>query len=276
MIKRFVFSITALAAVAAAMPAAATVFYGTYAPSDTPMTPREAPQNFLPLRHRLPDQSFSGTAGVSGYCANIFCSYFIGQSVTTDFTPTTSFTATKLIVPALLQSPYGNRRVGFSVSEWNPANSQWVGLSYAQIESGLVPQNTIVEIEVPFGLAGGGFVDFNYQPISFQAGRLYRLSASAWAGALGSFVWYASNQAAAPGQSIQYEAVQASSGGTPTNMALQPAFAFSDGGDLQPAPPVVTVPEPASWALMIIGFGAVGGSLRHRRRPATLEGRAAA
>lgn len=259
----------AFAALVTAVPTMAMVFGGTYAPSDTAMVAKEAQANFLPLRYRLPDQTFSGSAGVSGYCANIYCSYFIGQSVTTDFTPTTSFSATKLILPALLQSPYGNRRVGFSVSEWNPNTSQWVGLSYAQIESGLVPQGTIIEIEVPFGVSGARFQDFSYQPISFQAGTTYRLSASAWAGALGSFVWYSSAQAATAGQSVQYEAVQASSGGTPTNLAFQPAFAFSDGGDLLPAPPPPgAIPEPASWAMMIIGFGAVGGSLRQRRRRA--------
>jgi hypothetical protein len=36
-------------------------------------------------------------------------------------------------------------------------------------------------------------------------------------------------------------------------------------------PPVAGVPEPASWALMILGFGAVGVNLRSRRRP-TLAG----
>ncbi|WP_294393110.1 PEPxxWA-CTERM sorting domain-containing protein [uncultured Sphingomonas sp.] len=32
------------------------------------------------------------------------------------------------------------------------------------------------------------------------------------------------------------------------------------------APPPAAVPEPASWAMMIVGFGAVGGSMRGRRR----------
>jgi hypothetical protein len=32
--------------------------------------------------------------------------------------------------------------------------------------------------------------------------------------------------------------------------------------------PVGAVPEPASWALMILGFGAVGGALRRRKRTA--------
>lgn len=33
---------------------------------------------------------------------------------------------------------------------------------------------------------------------------------------------------------------------------------------------ITAVPEPASWALMIMGFGAVGGSLRYRRRATTV------
>lgn len=31
-------------------------------------------------------------------------------------------------------------------------------------------------------------------------------------------------------------------------------------------PPVTPVPEPATWAMMILGFGLVGGALRSRRR----------
>ncbi|MGL6044521.1 MAG: PEPxxWA-CTERM sorting domain-containing protein, partial [Sandaracinobacteroides sp.] len=34
------------------------------------------------------------------------------------------------------------------------------------------------------------------------------------------------------------------------------------------SPPVSAVPEPASWALLIAGFGLVGGSLRSRRSKA--------
>lgn len=34
-------------------------------------------------------------------------------------------------------------------------------------------------------------------------------------------------------------------------------------------PPISAVPEPATWAMMIIGFGAAGGVLRSRRRDAT-------
>jgi len=39
---------------------------------------------------------------------------------------------------------------------------------------------------------------------------------------------------------------------------------LTDGGSLVPAA-VTDVPEPASWALMICGFGLAGFSLRSRR-----------
>ena len=41
----------------------------------------------------------------------------------------------------------------------------------------------------------------------------------------------------------------------------------SFGGDVTFA----AVPEPATWAMMLIGFGAVGFSMRRRRRPALMQ-----
>ena len=41
------------------------------------------------------------------------------------------------------------------------------------------------------------------------------------------------------------------------------SYALLNQGSL---PPSSTVPEPASWAMMIGGFGAVGGTLRRRNR----------
>ena len=32
--------------------------------------------------------------------------------------------------------------------------------------------------------------------------------------------------------------------------------------------PPGAVPEPSTWAMLILGFGAVGGALRRRKRPA--------
>jgi hypothetical protein len=44
---------------------------------------------------------------------------------------------------------------------------------------------------------------------------------------------------------------------------------FSYGGNISFAKLVAGVPEPASWALMIVGFGGMGAALRNRRRTQT-------
>ena len=45
-------------------------------------------------------------------------------------------------------------------------------------------------------------------------------------------------------------------------------FRFGIGG----SPMTSAVPEPASWAMMLIGFGALGGALRNRRKPVVAFG----
>lgn len=252
---------TALA-VMAPIPAQAVVYYGTYMPSNTAVTHRN---EFLPLDYRAPDagQSFTSAASVSGSCMHPSCvGFYIGNSVTTNFVAPTSFEARRLIVPALVSLPFGNRRVGFSIAHFDNEAGAWVGLGYMQLETQLLPQGVVHEVDAPLGESGARFVDFNYRPITFEAGELYRISASAWAGALGTFNWHLSGMAAAPGQSVQYQAIHAPTGGTPTNLLYQPAFAFTDGGELM-APPA-GIPEPGAWTLMIIGFGGIGTMLRRR------------
>ncbi|HYE49969.1 MAG TPA: PEP-CTERM sorting domain-containing protein, partial [Azospirillaceae bacterium] len=256
--KRLAGAVAALALLAPAS-AQAVVYYGTYMPSNTAVTHRN---EFLPLDYRAPDagQSFTAAASVSGSCMHPSCvGFYIGDSVTTDFVAPTSFEAKRMIVPALVSLPYGNRRVGFSISHFDAEAGAWEGLGYMQLETQLQPQGVVHEVDAPFGESGARFVDFNYKPIAFEAGELYRISASAWAGALGTFSWYLSDVAAAPGQSVQYQAIHASTGGTATNLQYQPAFAFTDGGELV-APPG-GVPEPGTWSLMIMGFGALGAGL---------------
>jgi hypothetical protein len=38
--------------------------------------------------------------------------------------------------------------------------------------------------------------------------------------------------------------------------------------------PVAAVPEPSTWAMMLLGFGAIGASMRHRRQRGAFIGRA--
>ena len=49
----------------------------------------------------------------------------------------------------------------------------------------------------------------------------------------------------------------------------QPPFSLLDSVSLTGAFVVSTAPDPATWQMMIIGFGIVGGSLRVRRRRAS-------
>lgn len=50
-------------------------------------------------------------------------------------------------------------------------------------------------------------------------------------------------------------------GGNPPVYFVRPG---SDGGGILP-PAVMPVPEPATWCMLILGFGACGSALRHRR-----------
>lgn len=54
----------------------------------------------------------------------------------------------------------------------------------------------------------------------------------------------------------------------PTSTANYFVQAFSDTEYNEAFPQAAAVPEPASWAMMLIGFGAVGGVLRARRKVA--------
>ena len=241
-------------------PAQATIFQSTYDPSNTAVTEKI---HFLPLDYRSPDpsQSFTTAADVSVFCANVFCSFLAQTQVTTDFVASSTFDATHLIVPIAVSSPYGNRRVGFDVAHFNATTSAWESMGFMQIESGLLPQGVIREAEVPFGNAGGGFVDFSHLNLHFAAGDLYRISAHHAAGAAGFLSWYLSDVAAAGAQTQQYNSLSGYS-----NLAYQPAFAFTDGGDLTYAS--AGVPEPGAWGLMLLGFFGLGTVLRHNRRTA--------
>jgi hypothetical protein len=191
----------------------------------------------------------------------VFCSGFAFNSVTTEFTANTSFSASHIIIPVRVVSSFGNFRIGYSISRWNTATSSWDGLGGGQIESGLLPFGQTVEVELPFGESGARFVDFNYQPVVIEAGERYRVLARYGVGAAGGINWYDSDQRASAGQSTQFSAGHPASLANPSALLFQPAFALSDGKEL-----VAGVPEPESWAMMLGGFGLLGAAARRRTR----------
>lgn len=86
---------------------------------------------------------------------------------------------------------------------------------------------------------------------------------------LGAVITYASDFLDLSGSTDQNFALSFSGASSPLNLAplRLPNFTFSGSGTFAAAVPV---PEPASWSMMLAGFGLLGGALRARRRTVAL------
>jgi len=117
----------------------------------------------------------------------------------------------------------------------------------------------------------GGIVNFDLsgQNISFNAGEQFAIALRNPSGFQGVFGWAAGTSTDAPGvpfnvanfTGINYAGGNAYRGTAPLNAANIP---FLPHVDLGFRTYVNSVPEPATWAMMIVGFGLVGGSMRRR------------
>lgn len=75
---------------------------------------------------------------------------------------------------------------------------------------------------------------------------------------------------------VSLSGAQLYSGGEATPLLSKGTFALTDadgvpGYSLRVADVGAVVPEPATWALMILGFAAAGGAMRRRTRRATIR-----
>lgn len=263
----------ALAAIGSAVPAQALIHFSNYTPSQTSFVQTGGS---YPVKRRAPDasQSFDTFATSREFQFGVICCTFRSESVATQFIAPTSFTATSIVVPLKHISSVGNRNMALTVQRLE-TNGTWVNArneSWAIIPS--LTTGVITEVEARFGSNATNLPEhFAARPISFVAGETYRIVTSNSAGGIGRVDWYLSDQAAVTGQSLQRYSYK-----TATSLAFQPAFALTDGGDLTfPPTPVVPepfptggVPEPASWAMLITGFGLVGAIARRRRMRAAI------
>jgi len=82
---------------------------------------------------------------------------------------------------------------------------------------------------------------------------------------LGAVITYASDFLDLSGSNNENFALSFSGASSPLNLGplRLPDFSFSGSGTFAAAVPV---PEPASWSMMLAGFGVLGGALRGRRK----------
>lgn len=247
-------------------PAGAVVYFSNYTPSDTATTTTGGQ---FPTVKRLPNssQSFDTFATDRVFQVGFICCTFRSESVITEFVAPNTFTASHLIVPMAHMGSVGNRNVAFLVERFNSATNSWSLTrtdGWATIPSLTIGQ--VAEVQVAFGTNQTNLPQFfSPRPVTINAGDRYRIRTKHSSGGIGRLNWFLSDTPAGPGQSRQTYSYK-----TATDLAFQPAFAFTDGGSLAappppPPPPFGGVPEPGTWAMLILGFGLVGSVMRRTR-----------
>jgi hypothetical protein len=199
----------------------------------------------------------NGSVLVGGLFSN--STGLIRYSAAFDFTVGTSFTADRAITALQQVSAPFAQRIFLGISELNAQTGAATSIGSLQIQSNGLPTGKVVEVDAPFGTNNTNLESFfDFRPISFTAGNTYRATFSFATGGVGLQNWMLSDTAAAPGTANSSVATAV------TALAFQPTLALTDGGALVPLESGA-VPEPESWALLIVGFGVVGGAMRRRR-----------
>jgi hypothetical protein len=187
---------------------------------------------------------------------------------TFEFTVNSSFVANRAIM-ALQHLPGFTfaQRIGFTVFEKDNDTGEFIGLGALQVQANGL-RDAVYEIDSPFGTNNSSLESlFEYRPISFTAGNTYRIRGAFATGGGNVTGWSLSDTVAAPGTAFQVLRGGTSGNGS-TELAFQPTLALTDGGALVPVPIAGGVPEPQSWALLILGFGQIGTLLRRQRKQA--------
>lgn len=251
----------AAGALLSALPAQATIFWSNF---NVGTTVERTTGGAWPTVERTPLDPHENGSVLVGTGAAV-PGGFPFYSASFDFAVENSFVADRAItVFQQVNAPFA-QRIFLSISQIDALTGVATGIGSLQLQSNGLPFNRIVEVDAPFGTNNTSLESlFQFLPISFTVGNLYRARFSFATGGIGLQRWMLSDTVAAPGTASA--AVQVGSGVTTSALTFQPTLAFTDGGALVPLPPATGgVPEPESWALMILGFGVIGTSLRQQR-----------
>ncbi|HWF01502.1 MAG TPA: PEPxxWA-CTERM sorting domain-containing protein [Caulobacteraceae bacterium] len=140
------------------------------------------------------------------------------------------------------------------------------------------PAAEATQLLFSFVETGEGALSWSYQqpsnptPLTFANTEYTDIAVSDWTGADApeSRMLYWAGGGFVDEQDSLYSASPQIFSGTEKNPVFAPgSFAFTDGADgLDGTLTITATPEPAGWALMIVGVGFTGAALRVRRRRA--------
>ena len=131
-------------------------------------------------------------------------------------------------------------------------------LSLATASTGFVSGGTLLASgSQPTSTSGLEFIDFEFAPILLTTGTYYFLEFN-FSGASNQNFFY-DQTGAEPYSQPGFTGIDGTSSGYTGNFVL---------ARIQLNPSQSAVPEPSTWAMMLIGFGAVGYGKRRRRRSA--------
>lgn len=211
--------------------------------------------------------------------SNGYVTFRAGQST---YTPTglgANYSGNPIIAPFFADvdtQGAGDNNIAYGSGTFGGRNAfgaTWPGVGY--YDNSTDKLNTFQVLLVDRGDTGAGNFDivFNYDSIQWESGDVESPTDDGFGGNSAS-VGYNAGTGNAPGTFFQFQGSQ-----TPGSFLDNGPFALARNSNVGVAgryifnvrngivaPPPAGVPEPTTWALLILGFGIIGGAMRQSRR----------